>query len=80
MNAPLRRISRFVALLFAALLVSSTVIQFVQAPSIDAKPGSTFSIPVTKDWERHDVYVTALVFRVLVAHAEQHGVDLFPAG
>ncbi len=30
---------------------------------IDAKAGSTFEIPVTKDWERHDVYVTALVFR-----------------
>ena len=30
---------------------------------IDAKPGSTFDIPVTEDWERHDVYVTALVFR-----------------
>ncbi|MEO7062721.1 MAG: alpha-2-macroglobulin family protein, partial [Dokdonella sp.] len=31
--------------------------------NIDAKPGATFEIPVTKDWERHDVYVTALVFR-----------------
>ncbi len=31
--------------------------------NIDAKPGATFDIPVTKDWERHDVYVTALVFR-----------------
>jgi len=30
---------------------------------IDAKPGATFEIPVTEDWERHDVYVTALVFR-----------------
>ena len=30
---------------------------------IDARPGSTFDIPVTEDWERHDVYVTALVFR-----------------
>lgn len=31
--------------------------------NIDARPGATFEIPVTKDWERHDVYVTALVFR-----------------
>jgi uncharacterized protein YfaS (alpha-2-macroglobulin family) len=31
--------------------------------NIDAKAGSTFEIPVTKDWERHDVYLTALVFR-----------------
>jgi uncharacterized protein YfaS (alpha-2-macroglobulin family) len=31
--------------------------------NIDARPGSTFEIPVTEDWERHDVYLTALVFR-----------------
>lgn len=30
---------------------------------IDVRAGSTFDIPVTDDWERHDVYVTALVFR-----------------
>jgi len=36
-NTPLRRMSRIVALLFAALLVSSTVIQFVQAPMLDAR-------------------------------------------
>jgi uncharacterized protein YfaS (alpha-2-macroglobulin family) len=29
----------------------------------DGKAGGTFEIPVTDDWERHDVYVTALVFR-----------------
>ncbi|MEL1266195.1 alpha-2-macroglobulin [Pseudoxanthomonas putridarboris] len=43
------------------LMVESDRMLYVQA--IDAKPGSTFSIPVTKDWERHDVYVTTLVFR-----------------
>jgi uncharacterized protein YfaS (alpha-2-macroglobulin family) len=43
------------------LMVESDRMLYVQA--IDAKPGSTFSIPVTRDWERHDVYVTALVFR-----------------
>jgi uncharacterized protein YfaS (alpha-2-macroglobulin family) len=43
------------------LMVESDRMLYVQA--IDAKPGSTFSIPVTKDWERHDIYVTALVFR-----------------
>ena len=35
----------------------------VRAGRSTPKPGSTFEIPVTKDWERHDVYVTALVFR-----------------
>ncbi|RNF83169.1 alpha-2-macroglobulin family protein [Montanilutibacter psychrotolerans] len=43
------------------LMVESDRMLYVQA--IDAKPGSTFEIPVTADWERHDVYVTALVFR-----------------
>ena len=43
------------------LIVESDHMHYVQA--IDARPGSTFEIPVTEDWERHDVYVTALVFR-----------------
>jgi uncharacterized protein YfaS (alpha-2-macroglobulin family) len=43
------------------LLVESDRMLYVQ--DIDAKAGSTFEIPVTQDWERHDVYVTALVFR-----------------
>ena len=43
------------------LMVESDHMLYVQ--DIEAKPGSTFEIPVTKDWERHDVYVTALVFR-----------------
>ncbi|WP_183111390.1 alpha-2-macroglobulin [Xanthomonas campestris] len=43
------------------LLVESDKLLYVQ--DIDVKPGSTFEIPVTEAWERHDVYVTALVFR-----------------
>ncbi|MEO7433713.1 MAG: alpha-2-macroglobulin [Dokdonella sp.] len=43
------------------LLVESD--HLLYSRTIDAKPGATFEIPVTKDWERHDVYVTALVFR-----------------
>ena len=43
------------------LMVESDKMLYVQ--DIEAKPGSTFEIPVTQDWERHDVYVTALVFR-----------------
>ena len=30
---------------------------------VDVKRGSSFEIPVGKEWERHDIYVTALVFR-----------------
>ncbi|MEO6226256.1 MAG: alpha-2-macroglobulin [Thermomonas sp.] len=43
------------------IMVESDRMLFVQA--IDVKPGTVVEIPVTKDWERHDVYVTALVFR-----------------
>ena len=43
------------------LLVESDRLLYVQ--EIDARAGSRFEIPVTEDWERHDVYVTALVFR-----------------
>ena len=43
------------------LLVESD--HLLYAHDIDATAGATFEIPVTKDWERHDVYVSALVFR-----------------
>ena len=38
MNAPLRRLSMVVALLFSALLISSTTISFVQAKSLQDRP------------------------------------------
>lgn len=43
------------------LLVESDKLLYVTG--IEAKPGATYEIPVTEEWERHDVYVTALVFR-----------------
>lgn len=43
------------------VMVESDRMLFVQG--VDVKPGTVVEIPVTKDWERHDVYVTALVFR-----------------
>lgn len=43
------------------LMVETDRMLYVQA--IDAKPGATYKVPVTADWERHDVYITALVFR-----------------
>src|SRR3546814_16197159 len=44
------------------LLVESDKLLYVQ--DIDVKAGgSSFEITVTAEWERHDVYVTALVFR-----------------
>jgi alpha-2-macroglobulin len=68
------------------LIVESDVLMHTQA--IDAKPGATFEVEVTKDWERHDIYITALVFRggsakskitparaVGVAHVPMNRVD-----
>jgi alpha-2-macroglobulin len=37
--------------------------RMIYVQDVDVKRGSSFEIPVTKDWERHDIYVTALVFR-----------------
>lgn len=43
------------------LLVESDRLLHVQP--IEVKPDGRFEIPVTADWERHDVYISALVFR-----------------
>ena len=43
------------------VMVESDRMLFVR--SVDVKAGTVVEIPVTQDWERHDVYVTALVFR-----------------
>ncbi len=48
------------------LLVESDRLLHVQEIELrgqDGKASGRFTIPVTQDWERHDVYVTALVFR-----------------
>ncbi|HET6395932.1 MAG TPA: MG2 domain-containing protein, partial [Pseudoxanthomonas sp.] len=48
------------------LLVESDRLLYVhdiQLRGAEGKASATFEIPVTGDWERHDVYVTALVFR-----------------
>lgn len=58
------------------LLVESD--HLLYSRDIDAKPGSTFAIPVTKDWARHDVYVTVLVFRG--GSAKQHSTPARAVG
>lgn len=48
------------------LLVESDRLLYVHDIEVrgsEGKATATFEIPVTEDWERHDVYVTALVFR-----------------
>ncbi|ADV27178.1 alpha-2-macroglobulin domain protein [Pseudoxanthomonas suwonensis 11-1] len=68
------------------LLVESDRLLHVQDIEVRGQAGkaaATFEIPVTGDWERHDVYVTALVFRPsavdsLVAPARAVGVVHVP--
>lgn len=43
------------------LLVETDRLLHVQP--IEVKPDGRFQVPVTADWERHDVYLSALVFR-----------------
>ena len=43
------------------LLVETDRLLHVQP--IEVKPDGSFEVPVTEDWERHDVYLTALVLR-----------------
>ncbi|GAB2493159.1 alpha-2-macroglobulin family protein [Arenimonas alkanexedens] len=43
------------------LLVESDKLLHVQP--LLAKPGETYEIKVTEEWERHDIYITALVLR-----------------
>src|SRR5690606_25232310 len=58
-------------------------VQDIEVRGQSGKAAASFEIPVTADWERHDVYVTALVFRPsavdsLVAPARAVGVVHVP--
>ncbi|HEV7196015.1 MAG TPA: penicillin-binding transpeptidase domain-containing protein, partial [Pedococcus sp.] len=57
MNAPIRRLSMVVAVLFCALLVSSTVIQFVQAKSLQDRPGNRRTLLANYARERGQILV-----------------------
>ncbi len=45
------------------LLMVESGDRMIYVQEVDVKRGSSFEIPVGKEWERHDIYVTALVFR-----------------
>jgi peptidoglycan glycosyltransferase len=54
-NAPIRRVSTFVALLFATLLISTTWIQFVQAKSLNAREDNRRTLLSTYARERGQI-------------------------
>ncbi len=57
MNAPIRRLSAVVALLFMTLLVSSTWIQFVQAKELQERPDNRRTLLATYARERGQILV-----------------------
>ena len=57
MNAPIRRLAGVVALLFCALLVSSTVIQFAQAKSLQERPDNRRTLLANYARERGQILV-----------------------
>ena len=57
MNKPIRRLSFVVALLFCALLISTTWIQFVTAKSLDERPGNRRTLLDSYSRERGAILV-----------------------
>ncbi len=57
MNTPVRRISVVVATLFVALLISSTLIQFVQAPTLNARADNRRTLLDNYSRERGSIIV-----------------------
>ncbi|NHA69357.1 peptidoglycan D,D-transpeptidase FtsI family protein [Phycicoccus flavus] len=57
MNAPVRRLSFLVGLLFASLLVSTTLIQYVFAADLNARPDNRRTLLATYARERGEILV-----------------------
>jgi len=57
MNEPIRRLSLIVALLFSALLISTTWIQFVTAKDLDSRPGNRRTLLDSYSRERGAILV-----------------------
>lgn len=72
MNVPIRRIGIVVALMFISLFASSTIIQFMQADSLAAKPGNRRTLLDSYSRERGSI----LVDGTAVAESEPTDDDL----
>ncbi|TWP38233.1 peptidoglycan D,D-transpeptidase FtsI family protein [Leekyejoonella antrihumi] len=57
MNSPIRRLGAVVALMFCALLVAATIIQFVQANSLDNRPGNRRTLLASYSKQRGSILV-----------------------
>jgi penicillin-binding protein A len=81
MNAPIRRLSFVVALLFCALLISSTWIQFVSAKELDNRPGNRRSLLESYSRERGAILVGGSPVAVSVPSKDElKYVRTYPSG
>ena len=81
MNEPIRRLSFIVALLFSALLVSTTWIQFVKAKELDNRPGNRRTLLESYSRERGAILVAGSpVAKSVATKDELKYVRTYPSG
>jgi peptidoglycan glycosyltransferase len=81
MNAPIRRLSFVVALLFSALLISSTWIQFVSAQELDGRPDNRRTLLESYSRERGAILVGGSPVAVSVPSKDElKYVRTYPSG
>ncbi|MEP7369882.1 MAG: penicillin-binding protein 2 [Dermatophilaceae bacterium] len=81
MNQPIRRLSFLVALLFGALLISTTWIQFVQAQTLDNRPGNRRTLLESYSRERGAILVGgAPIAKSVPTKDELKYVRTYPSG
>jgi len=81
MNKPIRRLSMVVAMLFCALLISTTWIQFVTAKSLDSRPGNRRSLLDSYSRERGAILVDgAPIAKSVATKDELKFVRTYPSG
>ena len=81
MNEPIRRLSFIVALLFSALLISTTWIQFVKAKELDNRPGNRRTLLESYSRERGAILVGGSpVAKSVPTKDELKYVRTYPAG
>jgi penicillin-binding protein A len=80
-NAPLRRLSTVVALLFSALLISSTLIQFVDAQALQDRPDNRRTLLATYARERGQILVNGVpVAKSVASDDELKWLRTYPKG
>jgi peptidoglycan glycosyltransferase len=81
MNAPVRRLSVVIALLFVALLVASTAIQFFQSQSLAAMPANKRTLLDNYSRQRGGIMVAGKPIAQSVAVSDQYKwLRKYPAG